>query len=382
MRISLDKILYLIMVLFPLTTIIQGIPSFSFINTIMVGLMIVILSFFSLIERQQRSTMIMLFLSLFNYVLAYMLTDSSIFRINDLFYFPFWILFLNYVSNHFLKIKSLLDHSYRINNFVLISWNIIVFISLFFSSSYTHHWGEGTYFMSFSNGEHRFASSAFFIVVLALYMFLKTRKKKYFILLIFPAISIFMSGARTYLAVLVGALFLFLYKRIKNKPLFYVICLLCGILLFYLVMVSPMGEKMIYVMNPGDQSDLLNALTSNRASFWSKQLNAFFSLNYIYLIFGAGFNFVYDVSNIWAHNDFINILLNFGFLGVFMYLYFYIILLKKNIQLYKIKKMESFICVMIWLFNAMFNMVYTYMCATLTLPFLYYLIMEEKYGDN
>lgn len=380
MLISIDTIIYYLIFIFPITTILQGLAGFESVNLIVTSLLLVLIIL--RINRLKQLSTFFFLLTIANYAIAYLSTNGAPYRFNDLFYFPFWCLFLYYASIHRDQLLKLFSESKKFNNVILLVWNAIVFLSFFSPISYTHHWGDGTYFKSFSNGEHRFASTAILIIVLTIYMLLKYKKKKYLFYLVIPTISILMSGARTYLIVLAGALFLFFYERIDNKFVLYFWVILFGIASYFLMVLTPMGEKMQFVSTNVNSTDLLCALTSNRSSFWTLQLTSFFKLGWFSQLFGAGFNFVYDVSNLWAHNDFINILLNFGFLGVVEYLYFYCFLYKKYRELYKMSKLETFVFVLMWFFNAMLNMVYTYICATLMIPFLYFLIMEGHNAKN
>ena len=380
MLISIDSIIYSLIFIFPITTILQGLSGFQSVNLIVTGLLFLLIVL--RINRVKLIHVLFFILTIVNYVIAYISTKGFPYRINDLFYFPFWCLFLYYASIHRDKLAYLFANSKRFNSAILLIWNGIVFVSFFSANSYTHHWGEGTYFKSFSNGEHRFASTAILITVLALYMLLKYKKKKYLLYLAIPTISILMTGARTYLIVLVGALFIFLYERIDNKFYLYLSVILFGIIAYFLILLTPMGAKMQFVSTNAHSTDVLNALTSNRVSFWTLQILSFSKEGWLKQIFGAGFNFVYDVSNLWAHNDFINILLSFGIVGVVEYLFFYFFLYRTYKELYRMNSMEAFVFIMMWFFNAMLNMVYTYMCATLMIPFLYFLIMEGKNVKN
>lgn len=99
---------------------------------------------------------------------------------------------------------------------------------------------------------------------------------------------------------------------------------------------------------------------------------------------GNGYNFIYDVNEIaiddriWGHNDFINILLTYGYIGVYIYLYTFISMSKHILKKGKVSKIIIYGYYFIWLFNAMFNMVYTYICATFALPYIMYSLIDYE----
>lgn len=59
--------------------------------------------------------------------------------------------------------------------------------------------------------------------------------------------------------------------------------------------------------------DFWGVVTSGRSVFWVDMMDAFWSTDLIHRLLGNGFHFVYTVRNFWAHNDFIQLLLTFGF---------------------------------------------------------------------
>lgn len=383
-KINLHDLIFFIMIIFPITTILQGLPIMGNLNRFIIVFLFV--GVFVVLLKDGKSSaynLILIFITfLLSFISIFLLNGNPIYSLNDALYFPSWIFIMLYSTKYYDEIKKRIVINEKFINAMLLFWNFIVFISLFFSSSYTHHWGDGTYFQSFSNAEHRFAASCLFALVVGFINYLKKRKFSRLLLIILPLIGIYLSGARTYLALLLLLVFGFMYKISKNKVKLIVYFSIIVCLCFMLLKVTPMGEKFMLTLQEESFRDPLATFTNGRSIFWKLQLSSFFDLNIFNLIFGAGYNFVYDVSNLWAHNDVINILLNFGFVGVFMYLYTYF---KFIIHSFKKDNCNSFIIfcviVMIWFLNAMLNMVYTYMCATLCLPFIS-ILLGGNYESN
>ena len=117
-------------------------------------------------------------------------------------------------------------------------------------------------------------------------------------------------------------------------------------------------------------------LTSGRSRFWAHDIQRFFEMPFLKQLIGAGFNQVFLFNkelgtSIWAHNDFLNIVITNGYIGLISYL----IAVYTLFRMYKKNKMTYnpwffVLMIMIWAFNAFFNMVYTYTCATVALAIL------------
>lgn len=132
---------------------------------------------------------------------------------------------------------------------------------------------------------------------------------------------------------------------------------------------------------------ILRFLTSERNIFWSDMLNAYWQGNIFAKLFGGGLNFTVNVSGFWAHNDFIEILCAHGVLGVLVYGYFMYRILHEFLlpEGFKKRKMPVFLLgaiILVWLFNACFNMYYTYFCAMASYPILLIGIRRYYYGED
>lgn len=154
------------------------------------------------------------------------------------------------------------------------------------------------------------------------------------------------------------------------------------IAILLLIYISPVGNK-IQETNTNGYLGLLGTITSGRSVFWVYDMNAFFDLSFWQQFVGNGFDFVYNINlkyanqALWAHNDFINILMNFGYIGLVLYFYVFRKFSKKALEKNKIKRIQKYSFYFIWFFNAFFNMVYTYTIATLAIPFIMYAITNE-----
>lgn len=73
---------------------------------------------------------------------------------------------------------------------------------------------------------------------------------------------------------------------------------------------------------------------SGRVDRWLLTYNAFLDSNFIDLITGHGFNAIYPLLGGRAHNDFFEILYNYGLIPLVFYIMFYVRLIKINIRMF------------------------------------------------
>ena len=380
-KINIHIFIYYLIILFPFTTIIQNVPFLQGINKIMMFLLLSSLSIVVLFNKIKKINILVLFLTIFLYILAFLFTKNHV-EINVFFYFILWIIYFLYLDKNYLKIMEIFNGKVRqIKNFLIV-WNFVVFISLFFKSSYING-----YFSPFGCGEHRFGSSCILITALNYLVIKKSNRKSYFYLSVLPFIGVCLGGARTYLVIYIILIISLIYLNCKKKINFYISIIPICLIIFLLIYFSPIATKIDNTYSNGYYG-FLATLTSGRSMFWVYDMKEFFNLNIFQQFVGNGFDFIYITNlkyinrEIWAHNDFINILMNFGYLGLCAYLYVFLKFCKANIPKKGIKKIQKFSFYFIWFFNAFFNMVYTYPLATLSLPFILYTLCNNKFNKK
>lgn len=382
MRINIKMLYYRIMLLFPIATLFQ--VYFNGINKVLFAILLVLQLLLLLKNRCFLNwVLIVLMLLLFGYDLY--ITDGNLYNSNELFYYPFAIIFLIYSSFTLDDVYDYFINDQRYIKFIIILWSLIVFISVFVSSSWTSSWGGARYFGSFCQSIWRLAPTAVFIGCLSIAYMNILKKKKYFYFLIIPMFCFLMGGSRTYLIVGVLMFLLGWYYFSKTKRGFYIS--LIPLFLFLLLMIghSSMIDKFNAVSYSNNSYfDFWGTLTSGRSIFWEADLVAFSNLNFINKLLGNGLNFVYIVNYnaidglIWAHNDFIQCLLSHGLVGLSLYcIAIYKVI--KNITFKQNDNIPVLLAIFIWLVNAFFNMFYTYFCSILSFIFV---ITAVKYANK
>ena len=278
------------------------------------------------------------------------------------------------------SILEIMEESGAYIDGVLWIWTAVVAVSALLPACYT----DG-YFYSFAGHSFRLMPASLIIMALAMYMAVSREDKRYNLFLIMPLYGAFMGKSRTYFAVCLIFVVMYLYMQTREKRNFYFgMVPLLGLVLL-LMSVSSIADK-IKATQYTDSSyyDFWGTVTNGRTVFWKWDLEAFFNLPLWRQFLGNGFNFVYDVNGahmekIWAHNDVINILMNFGYIGLAIYFWAFWEMLRSFWP--REAEIPGFVKLLFLgtvAFNSMLNMSYTYLCAMIAYP-LFLCVISAKY---
>ena len=361
--------------LLPITTLFQSYELLSWINQAVVVFFVVMLFASYLVTKYPIGYWLLIAAAVISTAVSWHETGGALRSINDITYLPLWIMLLLFSSATLKSKDDLIIRNLNWIKWVVFAWSAIVLVSAFLPSSYYSSWGEGVYFASFTSGTFRLAPTAFLILslLMACVVHEKNNRMLYFLLSLIPLYCAFMGGSRIYLFVILLCYIFFLKYFSKNPTEFKILITIGALLSLALIGVSAIGEKIASTAYTNESYyDFWGTLTNSRSVFWTADIMAYSKLDVFHKFFGMGFNYVYEVnaiavnSAIWAHNDFINILLANGLFGLVLYLVPIIILIKEfSTGLLPNKKLLVGIFVIIWAGNAFFNMEYTYICAAL-----------------
>ena len=211
---------------------------------------------------------------------------------------------------------------------IVVISSMLVIIGLFDERCYSSVW-EGHYYRGYTVSEHTFSSGCCLFLTFILF-FLKDKHHSFFDFIFFipGTIGILASGARTFLIPLILILavyYLYYIKSFSWKLLLFPIVFLLGI---YVFLQSDMYTKFIFVIeNTYTSNTWIGRFTSGRTRFWLIDFQAYAELPFINKLIGAGFDYVYNINessigmDIWAHNDFIDLLLSVGIIGLAFYIF-------------------------------------------------------------
>ena len=348
------------------TTLIDG----TIINKLLFASLVALQVFSCCMNSMKRKTVLLLVWLVLQYLFVLYHTRFPLINANLLFYYPFFLLYTYFVNdNSDIVVKWLVDRKTFIHSVVIV-WSVIVGISIFVPSCYYIKEGGAAYFGSWTNDIFRLGPSAMFIQILVIVLQIIHKQKYAIAYMIIPMYCGFMGSSRTYL-VINGLLFIISwYISCKKKSHFWLALLPAAGIFLLILTNSSMGQKMLFTLDESRYGDFWFRITRSRSVLWADSLNAWKQLPVLNRLLGCDINFTAKVTGRWAHNDFIEVLCSFGLVGVIQYIAAMLGMLKnswKGIYLPRIIKISA---VMVWLFNAFFNMHYVYFCAMLSYPFL------------
>jgi hypothetical protein len=354
--------------LFPLATTLveEGIIN-KLLFSLLIGLQLAML-----FDRKVKGrTFMMLLLLIVSYIYSFAHTKFPLQNSNLLFYFPFYMVYTYFMCDNSRSIINWFLKSKKYIYGIAIVWTVIVGFAVFLPECYYVKEGGARYFRAFAGSIFRLGPAAVFIQALAILMQTLFGSKRAFWLNILPMYSFFMGSSRTYLIVGLCLLLVSWYFFCSNKKKFYYSLIPMAIGVVLLISVTSMGDKIAHTLDEDQYGDFWFRITSSRSEIWDYSLR-YWKLRVPVLgkLLGAGLNFNYRITGHWAHNDFVEILGSFGILGIGQYLFSIYILFKSKTKRKRMPFIVGFSLIIAWLFNAFFNMHYTYFCAMLCYPIL------------
>lgn len=379
-RFSLTELLVQAMLLFSIISVLRGIEALEHINKIWVAGLTGLLLLRFLYYRYTSRQVMALYLTFAVHVVALYFTDFPLYHTNILFYFLLWVLVCLFFVKSREEILSFLDSRREVIRLILWIWAILVGVSACLPSGY-----DGRYFISFAASSFRLMPAALIIAATAMYMSVSRKDRRYELFLILPTYAAFMNAARTYFVIYLLFLLMYMYMRIPSKRNFYLLLVPLSAVVLAVMSVSGIMDKIQATQyTEGSYLDFWGTISSGRTLFWKWDLEAFFSLPLWQQFVGKGFNFAYEVTErhgtaLWAHNDIINLLMNFGYIGVGIYLWAYGQLVRAYMP--KDSPVPAMVRFLfhsgVW-FNSMVNMSYTYLCAVIAYP-LFLCAISRRY---
>lgn len=358
-----DIFMYSIM-LFPIMTVVTD---SGIINKILFGLLIISYILIISNEKIKKKSFIIIFIMILGYLISILNTNFPLVNNNMMFYYPFIIIYMLFINDYKERfIKWFLENE-KIVRLVIKVWTFIVGISIFLPSSYYIKEGGEVYFGSFVNTIFRLGPACILIMSLVLISISLYKRKRDMIYNIIPMYCCFMGSSRTYLVVGIFIFLIALYIFLNNKKKFFFTLIPTIIVGGLIIMNTSIYQKILFTLDDSQYGDFWFRVTSSRSEFWKNDLIAWGNVSIIKKVFGAGLDFTYEVSNLWAHNDFIEILCANGVVGLFIYV---VVMLKSILKTRKSSYILTSFVFIAWFFNAFFNMHYTYFCCVLGFPFI------------
>lgn len=290
------------------------------------------------------------------------ITDSKTINLYILSYLLI-ILVLNYCSS----ISNLIELNKCFKKYkIVIIFEVILaetyILYLFISKKgFISRW-DGTYFAGTYDNPHSFTYSMILLIVVNTYLYNLSRKKHIYILQIVPMVTFLYTGARTpaicgtLILILINSKKIFQLKRLYKKILLVVVVGLIIIVIKTHVEIFgniPIIQKFLMTEEGGN-------ILSGRDVFWNGLITYLLNSSWKKTLLGSGIlysmyiNYCNVGNSIWSHNDFIDIIISFGILGLMVYVgclikYFYSLVYRSK------DKAKIFLILIIFILLEYFN---------------------------
>jgi hypothetical protein len=318
----------------------------------------------------KRKTVILLVLLAVQYLFVLYHTEFPLINANLLFYYPFFLMYTYFMTDNADKVRKWLTERKDYIYTVVVLWTIIVGISIFVPNCYYVKEGGALYFGSWANDIFRLGPSVMFIQILVIVLQVLHKQKYAMAYMLIPMYCVLMGSSRTYLVIAVLLFVVAWYIASRRKMYFWLALIPAAVLLLILIMNSSMGQKLLFTLDENQYGDFWFRITSSRSVLWADSLEAWSQVPILNKLLGCDINFTNKVTGRWGHNDFIEILCSFGIVGVIQYMAVMLGVLNNSWKDIRLSWVIKTSVIMIWFFNAFFNMHYVYFCAMLSYPFL------------
>ena len=179
-------------------------------------------------------------------------------------------------------------------------------------------------------------SDVYYPMCLLPLVLLLTKPGRSFIPLLAILVGIIVSGKRGGLIVVavIAVLYYFVGENRKIGTRILMIALLIGVIAGSSFLIDYIDahyglNTLERMMRAGEDGG------SGRIERWNLTLNEIGSSSFSEILFGHGFDAVYDIDGGRTHNDFLEVLYNYGLVSAFIYTLFYIRLIALNIKQYR-----------------------------------------------
>lgn len=285
---------------------------------------------------------------------------------------------LTFYPFYYFSKKNLLPEKYLIAFFiVMLSVNILQF------------YNTQNIIKSLRNNENVVNNIAYMFVVLIPYVFL-IQKRKILSGIILGIIMYFILIANKRGAIITGSVgailyFYFRFRTIEKNNRFseYLLTLLVAAALGYFAYTTFQNNEYLIIR----MTALAEGDTSNRDIIYNNILNSWFnSDNLAHLLFGYGFAGSLELSGTgnYAHNDWLELLSNFGLIGVFIYAYVFSAAIKttRNKNWQNDKRIMMFTIIAMWFLTTLFSMWYSSIFNSVQVILIAYLVGHNHLPEN
>ena len=372
MNINTNKVMALLLTIIPIST-------FLSIGTNKIMILFIITLILNIIKLKKKSSFlvgVILIFTCINYIKAQGYISYGFETLSKLTVegYAFTIIIIsgclylfcdfNFVGELYINIKGNI-------NIIMLEVILIEIYDLYLlviGKGFTSRWGMSVFSSTFSS-PHVYAYFLIFIVIIIQWIFIEKKTYRVLVLYIIPIITSFMTGARTPQIVMLTLIGIFSILHIS---------IISFKTISEYIYSSNIWEKMLMT----SESD--NVMNS-RDIIWNSVMSTYLlDVGSVNKLIGSGIYYTVIInsnnisSEIWAHSDFIDILISCGAVACLIYSFLYIRYFYK-VGKWNVKDMNLFICISI-LILAMINGLVNYTVTAYIFCYLslYKISMTEK----
>lgn len=368
--VNIDMMIACILICFPLTSSVGELIPFS-MNQILVLLLVLLIILKEIVDGKTQAAIIFVLLYVLYFTVNGLVLSTELsLNLENCIYWATTILLLIYLWKERNRIA--LYNAYQ-NAQKQMAFSAVVVISinllgLLFGTNYEQ---TGAY-KGFMVTSHSMAST----MVLAISNMSLYKKNIFHIISVtIMTFLLFASQARTFMLPLAVILYFELRQwmpdKIKRRAVI-AIAIVSFVLIFPY---TSMADKFMETLHNPYARDWLSGITNFRSTLWEGDIDRFVTENWYLKLFGNGFSYTYQLHEalygvkLWSHNDFFNLLIATGIIGLFGYVW---ILLNTIYSLHKDHKIWwfSFLFVTMIFGTAFFNGFYLYIAVVFSFAVL------------
>ena len=365
LKLTIFDVLCFLIAFLSLSTNLQGALPFS-VNRAITLLIVEIIVVHELLHLKSVTYILGLYI-IFVFIYSFLWSKDLSQNINDYLYFAIALLEMNFFADE-QNLRKVSSSFKKHRTFILLIAILDLFVilySLMDENCYIVHWGEGEYFKGYTISPHVVAAGCCLVMTIwILWLSNCTFSFLHFLPLVIILYAILKTGARVFLVPPLILVAYYLKNRIKNRNLRWTVYGVGGGAFGYFFINSSMMEKMIYSAEGLTEESLLYKFTSGRSKFWMIDIEDYMNNDFIQQMFGNGFDYIYNLHlekyyiAIWAHNDYINILVACGLVGLLIYIF----MTKRVLSPYMkdLDVLNKMMIVLYVVFPAFINGFYTY----------------------
>ena len=325
---NLDDIIIILTSFFALSTITQQL--FPFSTNRIVGIILLLCLMIDLFYNASRRKVCFWLAIIIIFMLSFLFAEDIKYNLESYIYWITTLLLLHKMTrtNAATELMDAFSRNTLWIKIILYLYSLCNFLFLFKADCYESYagWGNAGYFKAYASTPHTLASvSCLFLTLACYYMMLEGIDVMIGIGILVAVLSVFQSGARVFLISAVCIVLVVAFILFRNRQYRYFFYFIGGIAFIFLFIKSGMMDKFEAVFS-NKSADVMAAFTNARSTIWTIDIREFSNSGWFQKLLGHGFDYVPKINQmyygdpIWAHNDFIQILLSVGIIGLVIYL--------------------------------------------------------------